>query len=249
MSDYADFAQVYDLFYSDTLDDIEMYRGFAQRTGGRILEIGVGTARVAAALAQAGHSVTGIDRSEAMLKIARDKVEGLGLSERVTLTQADMREFELDVRFDLAIVPINTFMHNLTLNEQVAALNCIKRHLTPQGLLVIDLFNPDPSQPNERQLLLHNIRRDANGQAILQFTTRTFDWESQRSSVVFIVDEPDESGLIKRTVFSFELRFLFRNEIELLLREAAFKLDAVYGSYDLEPFDSGVEQMIVVARP
>jgi len=64
MSDYAAFARLYDLFYGGVTDDVSMYRGFAERTGGRVLEIGVGTGRVAIPLAQAGCAVTGIDVDE-----------------------------------------------------------------------------------------------------------------------------------------------------------------------------------------
>ena len=248
MNDYASFARLYDLFYTDFVDDLPMYRGFAERTGGRVLEIGVGTGRVAIPLAQAGCAVTGIDLSGEMLAIGRKKLARAGLANRVTLVQADMRRLNLDARFDLAIVPINTFMHNLTLDDQLATLSGIRRRLSPRGLLVIDLFNPDPTLPDDRRLILHRVRPGANGQPVLQFTVRALDWESQISSVTFIVDEPDERGYVRRTVFPFELRFVFRSEAELLMRQAGFAIEEVYGSYDLGAFEAGAEKMIVVAR-
>jgi ubiquinone/menaquinone biosynthesis C-methylase UbiE len=248
MSDYAAFARWYDLFYDDVVDDVLMYRGFAERTGERVLEIGVGTGRVAIPLAQAGCAVTGVDRSSEMLAIGREKVARAGVADRVTLVQADMRRLDLDARFDLAIVPINTFMHNLTLDDQLATLSGIRRRLSPHGLLVIDVFNPDPTLPDDRRLMLHRVRPGVNGQPVLQFTTRSLDWERQISSVTFIVDEPDERGYVRRTVFPFELRFLLRNEAELLMRQAGLAIEAVYGSYDLGPFEAGAEKMIVVAR-
>jgi hypothetical protein len=66
--------------------------------------------------------------------------------------------------------------------------------------------------------------------------------------VTFIVDEPDERGVIRRTVFPFQMRFLFRNEVELLMRQTGFAIEEVYGSYHLDPFGAGAEKMIVVAR-
>jgi len=249
MSDYTAFARLYDLFYDEFTQDIPMYRGFAERAGERVLEIGCGTGRAAISLARDGCSVTGIDIAEAMLAIARDKVERAGLADRVALLQADMRRFDLGARFDLAIAPINTFMHNATLDDQLGALGCIRRHLAPHGLLILDLFNPDVYAPNDGRLVLHRTRPGPHGQLILQFTTRSLDWENQVASVVFIVDEPDASGLIRRTVFPFEMRFLFRNEVELLMRQAGFQVEAVYGSYDLEPYGEGAQKMIVVARP
>ncbi len=248
MCDYASFARLYDRFHDDTVGDALMYQGLAERTGGRVLEIGVGTGRVAVALAQASCAVTGIDASAEMLAIARDKAERAGWLERLTFVQADMRHFDLGARFDLVIVPLNTFMHNLTLDDQLHTLECIRRHLASHGLLVLDLFNPDPSLPDDRRLVLQRVRAGPNGQLILQFTTRAIDWEKQISSVMFIVDEPDERGFIRRAVFPFELRFLFRNEVELLMRRAGFTVEAVYGSYDLAPFEAGAEKMIVVAR-
>jgi len=244
---YDPFARWYDLFYAEFDDDFWMYQNFAGPAGTRVLEIGAGTGRVAIPLAQAGGAVTGIDTSAAMLAIGRDKIAQAGIADRVTLVQADMRAFDLGAHFDLAIVPINTFMHNLTLDDQLAALASIKRHLAPHGRLVIDLFNPDPNSPDDRRLVLHRSRPGAGGQPVLQFTVRSIEWEKQLSSVTFIVDEPDERGYIRRTVFPFQMRFLFRNEVELLLRQAGFALEAVYGSYDLDPFEAGAEKMIVVA--
>jgi SAM-dependent methyltransferase len=66
MNDYTPFAELYDLFYDDFREDIEMYRGFAARAGGPILEVGSGTGRVALALAGEGHTVVGLELSEAM---------------------------------------------------------------------------------------------------------------------------------------------------------------------------------------
>ena len=248
MSDYDPFARLYDLLYDDFSGDINMYWGFAERTGGHVLEIGVGTGRVAIALAQAGCNVTGIDVSEAMLAIGRGKAARLGLSEHVQFVRGDMRRFDLNHRFDLAIVPLNTFMHNLTLDDQIGTLTHIARHLTPNGRLVIDLFNPDPNTPDDQRLTLQRVRPGVNGQLVLQFIVRSIDWENQISSVTLIVDEPDERGLIHRTVFPFEQRFLYRNEAELLLRRSGFALEDVYGSYDLEPFGAGAEKMIIVAH-
>jgi SAM-dependent methyltransferase len=255
MSDYGGFARLYDMFYDDVTEDVAMYQGFAKRAGRRVLEVGVGTGRVAIPLAQTGCAVTGIDTSEEMLAIAREKARRADIRDPVKFVRADMRDFDLSAHFDLVIVPINTFMHNTTLDDQLATLAAIRRHFTQQGLLIVDLFNPDPNSPDDQRLVLHRVRpgapdrSGAHSQPVLQFTVRSIDWGSQLSSVTFIVDEPDERGAIHRTVFPFEMRFLFRNEVELLMRQAGFAIEAVYGSYDLDPFDAGAEKMIVVAKP
>ena len=55
-------------------------------------------------------------------------------------------------------------------------------------------------------------------------------------------------GAVSRTHFPFRMRYVHRYEMELLLRAAGYRLEAVYGSYELEPFDSDSEKMIFVAR-
>ncbi|NTU62713.1 MAG: class I SAM-dependent methyltransferase, partial [Chloroflexi bacterium] len=120
MNDYTPFAELYDLFYADFAEDIEMYRGFAERTGGSILEIGSGTGRVALALAEEGHAVVGLELSEAMRAVAQAKAERAQLHDRATFVAGDMRRFKIDQHFGLIIVPLNTFLHNLTLDDQLA---------------------------------------------------------------------------------------------------------------------------------
>jgi hypothetical protein len=66
---------------------------------------------------------------------------------------------------------------------------------------------------------------------------------------MYIVDEPDEQGIIRRTVFPFELRFLYRREIELLMRQSGLAIEAVYGSHELDTFGEGAASMLIVARP
>ena len=155
MNNYDSFAEVYDLFYADIEDDLEMYLGFAERTGGPILELGAGTGRVSIALAEAGHTVVGLELSDDMRAIAQQKIAEAQLTDRVRMVTGDMRRFKLDQHFGLVIAPINTFLHNLTLDDQLATLSSIKKHLRPGGLLVLDCFNPDPAHAaDDRRLIL-----------------------------------------------------------------------------------------------
>ncbi len=250
MADYAPFAAVYDLFYADFDDDLEMYLGFADRTGGAILEIGSGTGRVSIALAGEEHRATGVELSDEMISIARKKIGASGLSNQVNLIQADMRRFTLNDHFGLVIVPLNTFLHNLTLDDQLSALNSIKKHLTPNGLLVLDCFLPDPANADDRRLILQRSVIDRATESTAQlFLSRTTDWANQRQDITYFIDQTDRSGQVQRTVFSTSFRFIYRNEMQLLLKQGGFDLKEVYGSYELDPFDAASDKMIVVAAP
>jgi ubiquinone/menaquinone biosynthesis C-methylase UbiE len=251
MNDYTAFAELYDLFYADFDADIPMYAGFAERTGEPILEIGSGTGRVALALAEEGRRVVGLEASKAMRSIAQRKIDEAEASDQITLIAGDMRGFQIDEYFGLVIVPINTFLHNLTLEDQLATLSCIKRHLKPGGLLVMDCFNPDPAQAaDDRRLIVQRSVNDrATGQTALLLLSRATDWGNQLQEITYLVDRPDAQGRIQRTVFPASFRFIFRNEMQVLLKLGGFDLKEVYGSYELDPFETGSDKMIVVASP
>jgi SAM-dependent methyltransferase len=251
MNDYDPFARLYDLFYADLDADIPMYAGFAERTGGSILEIGSGTGRVTVALAEEGYEVVGLEISDALCALAQQKVEQAGVADRATFVVGDMRRFEIDRHFGLVIVPLNTFLHNLTLDDQLATLKCLKQQLRPGGLLVLDCFNPDPAQAaDDRRLVLHRTALDPDtGQTALLFMARDTDWGQQLQEITYVADRTDAHGRLSRASFSTRFRFIFCHEMELLLKLGGFDLKDVYGSYELDPFDSASDKMIVVASP
>lgn len=251
MNDYTPFADLYDLFYADFQEDVEMYRGFAERAGGPILEVGSGTGRVALALAEAGHTVVGLELSDAMRAVAQHKADRAQLNDRVAFVAGDMRRFNLDRHFGLIGVPLNTFLHNLTLDDQLATLACFKRHLRPGGLLVLDCFNPDPVYASDdgRLIAQRSVIDRETGQTALLLLSRSTDWGNQLQEIVYLIDRPDQNGLVQRVVLQTSFRFIFRNEMQLLLKLGGFDLKEVFGSYALEPFEANSDKLIVVATP
>lgn len=251
MNDYTSFAELYDLFYADFADDLGLYAGFAERTGGSILEIGSGTGRVALALADEGHTVVGLELSAAMRTVAQQKADRAQLADRVEFVLGDMRRFNLDRHFGLIIVPLNTFLHNLTLDDQLATLNRCQKHLQPGGLLVLDCFNPDPAHADDdrRLLVQRSVVDRETGQTVLLLLSRATEWSQQLQEITYLIDRPDQHGTVQRATLQASFRFIFRNEMSLLLKLGGFDLKEVYGSYELEPFESGSDKLIVVATP
>ncbi len=251
MNDYTPFAELYDLFYADFDEDLEMYRGFAERTGGPILEVGSGTGRVALALAEDGHTIVGLELSEALRAVAQHKADQAQLTDRVTFIAGDMRRFKIDQPFGLIIVPLNTFLHNLTLDDQLATLACCKKHLRPGGLLVLDCFNPDPVQAeDDRRLIVQRSVIDREtGQPAVLLMSRTTDWNNQRQEITYFIDRVDRNGGVQRAILATSYRFIFRHEMRLLLKAGGFDLKDEYGSYDLAPVEVGSDKLIVVATP
>jgi ubiquinone/menaquinone biosynthesis C-methylase UbiE len=140
------FVKAYDAFYAGGAPiggDVAFYEELARENGGGVLELACGTGRIALALVEAGLEVSGVDISEGMLSLARQKAAArLASVERLTLIQQDMSELSLGRRFGFAFVPARSFQHLLTTDRQRRALEDIHRHLEDSGRLVRHLFDP-----------------------------------------------------------------------------------------------------------
>ena len=126
------FVEAYDAIYDGTQPqfarDTAFYGRIAQEAGGPVLELGCGTGRIAIPLAEAGHSVTGVDVSEGMLTMARRKSADLPaqLRDRLTWVRQDMSELNLGQRFGFVFVPARSFQHLLTVDLQRQTLAAIR---------------------------------------------------------------------------------------------------------------------------
>lgn len=257
MSAFDRFARFYDADYREYDEDIDTIVEFAVAANGPILELGCGTGRLLLPLAHAGCRVTGIDSSAALLEIARHKLARHRLQQRVTLVEADMRSFDVKTSvadadgYAFAFCTSNTFMHLTTQAEQQSALRRTWQHLAPNGQLLLALFNPDVRRLVEVagvQELADRWFDEDTGVEVIKWSVRTVDWAHQIQETLFIYEEIFADGRVQRTSCPFTLRFLWRGEAELMLSQAGFILDDVWGSFEGDPYDTGSEQLILVAR-
>ena len=141
----AALARLYDLDLADDPGDLDLYLALAQRADGPVLELGVGTGRLAIPLAEAGHDVTGVDLDPAMLERARDRVRRTATETRLTLVEADMAGLRLAGAgsFGLAFIALNSLLVLPSRATQRAAVQALADHLAPGGLAVVDVWIPD----------------------------------------------------------------------------------------------------------
>lgn len=245
----------YDLDFGAIDRDLDMYRQFARRGAGRVLELGAGTGRVAAALATAlsddslsddGGTVVAVEANAAMLRAAASRLQSSG----VKLVDADFTSVALDTRFDLVICALSTFCHLETRDQQRRALDTVARHLQPHGLAVFDLpalsaadWELDPRPPQLEWVRQH----PQSARTVMKFATLEAHPASQTQLITYLYDELRDDGSVQRTVARFPLRHVFRYEMEALLEAAGLALVQCYGSYELDPVSAG-ERLIVVAR-
>ena len=197
MDPFDTYARFYDLDYAGFDDDVQMVQQFALRCGSPVLELGCGTGRLLLPLAGAGFELTGVDASAAMLAIARQKLAAAGLSNRTTLLQQWMQELTIGMRFNLAFAAINSFLHVTDMDEQLAALARIRQHLNPEGLLLLDLFNPDLGRLLDArgQVVLDKVMVDPKtGDRVLKYRAQTVDQGLQTMHTTLILDAVDGEG-------------------------------------------------------
>jgi SAM-dependent methyltransferase len=249
---YEAIAPFYDLIHADLTADITFLLSLAAETGGPILELGCGTGRLLMPLARAGHLVTGLDSSPAMLERARQRLgeEAEAVQERVTLVEGDMTSFNLDGRFSLAVIPYNTLMH-LSPVQATAAFRQVAAHLEKDGHLFLDLANPlvVAQTPNDRLLTLEQCAAEpgTGRMLVLSASTRVNPGDQTLDIIWFYDVSPAGGGPVHRTVVPIHYHYFFPHELELMLSGAGLALQGMYGDYEKRPFGEESERLLVVA--
>ncbi|HEY7295027.1 MAG TPA: methyltransferase domain-containing protein [Dehalococcoidia bacterium] len=246
---YDAIAPYYDRTLAGFAEDLPLYAAFARRLEAPVLELGVGTGRVALALAGAGQRVVGIDRSAAMLALARRALRRRG-DASVALVRAEMCRPPLRGRFGLVLCARDSFLHLADTEAQVATLLAAGELLHRDGRLVLDLPGPTGDwgdwAPGARPLVLDWSESGPAGR-VSRFTTFRADAAAQTRDITEIFEEIAPDGMVRRVVIEYRLRFVFPAELRLLIAAAGLRLEALYGGYELQPFDQHSERMIVVA--
>lgn len=243
MDSYAPIAEFYDhvTLYRDR-PDVPFFVDAARASGGPVLEIGCGTGRVLIPTARAGLDIVGLDASPAMLEICRRDLarEPAAVQNRVHLVEGDMRQFDIGRLFALVTIPFRPFQHLVTVEEQLACLGCIRRHLLPGGRLILDLFNPSLealTQPVGEESAPEPEYSTPDGRRVVrrhQIVSRDRTNQVNHVELIYAVTHPD--GRTERLIHEFPMRYLFRFEAEHLLARAGLSLQHVYGGYDKTPF-------------
>ncbi len=248
---YAHIADLYDFSYADFDDDVEFYTNLAEAVEGPLLELGVGTGRVAIPLAARGYEVVGMDTSEPMLDVARRRAREEAPDGKLTLLNGDMREFDLKRKFGLVFIAADTFQHLLTTADQLACVRRAAQHLAEGGILAFSIRSPATVSWEEAgvpaPLLLDWTRPDGEGGMVMKFVAAHADPERMVRTMTYIYDRVKD-GHVQRGVFLAELRYSTQSEIELLLQQANLRVTHTYGDYDLSPVGQG-DNLVFVARP
>jgi SAM-dependent methyltransferase len=258
---YAAIAQWYDHEHDTYEDDIALYADLASGAGPYLLEIGCGTGRVTLPLAQAGSRVTAVDSSAAMLARCRTRLAGAPprAAQRVTLIRADARALgdEVPTNHAMALIPLNTFAHFALPEDRQHVLEQVRAHVVPGGRLVIDLDLEGPKRLLAQAGLLWLMGSWApadspTGQEATARVTHLISASPGAApdtiAITHFYDAQDAQGTVRRVVARMTQSVLTHQELLLTITQAGFAIEAAYGSYELEPYRTGAERVIVVAH-
>jgi SAM-dependent methyltransferase len=217
-------AGVYDDWYGGTeAATLTTLQDLAR--GGRALELGIGTGRVALPLQQRGVEVHGIDASPAMLSKLRAKPGG----EELPVTLGDFADVPVDGQYDLIFVLVNTFYALLTQEEQVRCFQNVAHHLRPAGVFVIEAFVPDLSRFQGRQA----VRAIHAGVEEVRLEVSEID--PVRQEITSQQVALDEQGV---RLYPVKLRYVWPAEFDLMARLAGMRLKHRWRSWEKAAFSS-----------
>lgn len=230
----ADIAEAYDSLHEQGDTELTV-EALAHLAGlGPVLELGVGTGRVAIPLAARGLEVVGLDASPEMLAQLRHK-DGSGA---VTPVLADMADFVLPDRFALVYVVYNALFGLLTQDDQVRCVAGAARHLAPSGHLVIEAFSPKhDTLAGDRILQV----RDRNARTIVSV--------GRHDPVAQLLDTRQiHIAGARVTEYQLRYRYVWPTELDLMGRLAGLQLRARWADWTGRPFSANSTRHISVYR-
>ncbi len=231
-SPYDPIASLYDRWNTSVVEDVSFYVAEALRSGGPVLELGVGTGRIAVPIARAGVSVIGLDSSAPMLELCGAHARAEGVESMLDLRLGDLRDPCLPTAsVPLAICPFRAFLHLRCEGERSQTLANIRDVLEPAGRLVFDVFAPSPADVAET----HGrwIEREPG-------IEERADWDWEQRTLALNVRG---GGAATR----MDLAWISMEEWASLLESAGFGVVACYGWFDRRPY-AGDDDMVFVAE-
>jgi len=232
VSSYDPIARLYDPWSASVVEDISFYVDEALAAGGTVVELGVGTGRIAIPTAMAGVAVIGVDSSEGMLAVCRERGDEAGVGALLDLRVGDLRRPPVDERVPLVTCPFRAFLHLVSDEDRLAALGAVHALLEPGGRLVFDVFAPSREDIEET----HGrwIEREPG-------IDERADWDLDAQTLTLSVRGAQGAS-------SMTLWWLEPARWNALLLEAGFTVDACYGWFDRRPYAGGEDTVWIASR-
>jgi SAM-dependent methyltransferase len=233
VSAYDSIAGIYDPWSRSVTEDVRFYVDEAKRAGGPIVELAIGTGRIAVPTAAEGIRVIGVDSSPGMLEVCRRAAELAGVAELLDLRLGDLADPPVEERVRLVTCPFRSYLHLLDDGERLRALSAARELLVPGGRLAFDVFAPgadDIADTHGRWL-----EREPG-------IFERADWDSRERTLTLSVR--GDSGAT-----TFTLAWLSPDEWRGLLERAGLQVIGCFGWFDRRPYAGGEDTVWIARRP
>lgn len=200
-----------------------------------ILDLACGAGRHSVFMASKGNPVMGVDLAPNSIEEAKAKAIEKGLNHLVQFRVADMRQFQLELRFDFIFNLFTSFGYFDTKQENEAVLACVKKHLQPNGFLVIDYLN-------SKQVRAKGEERYTKELSGIEFSIHKY-FEHD-----FVIKEIKINDQGKRSEFKEKVQLFEPHELENMLENAGLKIQGHYGDYLLHPYQDDASRSILIAK-
>lgn len=235
-------GEIYDKM-NEFLDDYEFYKQWCIKASGHVLELCCGTGRLTIPLKKAGIDIAGLDFTHAMLERAKMKAN----KENVTIDfiEGDMRNFEMNRKFAMIFIPFNSLQNTYTRDDIEAVFSCVRQHLLPNGLFIIEIFNPSIHLMVQREtspVEAFNFTLDDGTPVIVKEQCR-YDSAAQINRVTWTFCM---NGKENRT--RLDMRCFYPQEMDALLHYNYFDIIHKFGYYDETPFSAESRKQLFVCK-
>jgi SAM-dependent methyltransferase len=250
----AALARLYDVDLQEDPGDLDLYLAMAARTGGPILELGVGSGRIAVPVAGAGYEVTGVDLDPAMLARARERARAAGpaAARNLRLVEGDARTLADGLgRFKLAVVALNSLLVFGDHRDQRRVLRAMADHLEPGGIALVDVWLPDAEDLGryDGRLGLEYLRRDPEqGTLVSKLASAVYDAATATVELTAIYDEGRQGEPSRRWLREDRLRLVTADELRSFAEDAGLTIEVIAGGYNLDPIRPGDDRAVLVAH-
>lgn len=235
--------ELYDLMFTPG-EHAPFYAGAARRAGGPVLELACGTGQLLEPIARGGQPVVGLDLAAPMLDVARERLRGAPAE----LVEGDMRHFDLARSFGMVFIARNSLLHLHATDDLLACLRSVRRHLEPDGVFVLDVFNPSVqllARPAGKRFRMMEVRHPTRGEVTVEAES-AYDAATQVTRGTWYFSAP---GAPDFWTAPLEVRSIFPQELPLLLAAGGFRLESRHGDLSGAPFHGGSPRQICLCRP
>lgn len=252
--EYDLLATVYDVWATADpayIPSRDFYVQLCAEAEGVIVELGVGTGRIAVEVAKRNRSIIGVDISTSMLEQCRGKAAEAGVQDSIKLIKCDIRSFTLCQKAHLIILPFRSIGHFLSLEDKNQVLQRVYDQLVPGGQFVFDhyIFNEQWARNHDGIPRLMYSHLSANDGGLFIWDTYRYDFATQQMSCFITIERSDNQGkILEKSHCPLSFSWILPEQVRRLALEIGFEVAALYGDFSYADFSANSPNQVWVLR-